>query len=256
MPGLRREEVAMLAGMSVDYYTRIERGNLRGVSDEVLHCLAEALRLDEAERGHLFDLARAANAGGAARARTRRGSGQLRPVVQRMLDAMDTMPAFVRNGRLDIVGSNLLGRALYSPVYDFAARAGADTVNTARFQFLAPEAAASYWGDQAPRIRHDAVAILRAEAGRNPYDKELSDLVGELSTRSMEFRQLWANHDVRYHRSGTKVFHHPVVGRLELDYEALLLPADEGLQLNVYTAPVGRRRTTGSGCSPHGPTGR
>ncbi|APF40537.1 helix-turn-helix domain-containing protein [Neomicrococcus aestuarii] len=237
VPGLRREEVAMLAGVSVDYYTRLERGNLRGVSDEVLYALAEALQLDDAERSHLFDLSRAANAGGAARARApRRSNSVLRPVLQRMLDSMESVPAFVRNGRLDVVGANALGRALYSPLYDFAARTGSSVVNSARFQFLDPEAAAAYWGDQSDRIMHDAVAILRAQAGQNPYDKSLTDLVGELSTRSEDFRRLWANHDVRHHRSGTKTFHHPVVGVLELDYEALLLPADPGLQLNVYTA--------------------
>ncbi|GAA2561295.1 transcriptional regulator with XRE-family HTH domain [Neomicrococcus aestuarii] len=237
VPGLRREEVAMLAGVSVDYYTRLERGNLRGVSDEVLYALAEALQLDDAERSHLFDLSRAANAGGAARARApRRSNSVLRPVLQRMLDSMESVPAFVRNGRLDVVGANALGRALYSPLYDFAARTGSSVVNSARFQFLDPEAAAAYWGDQSDRIMHDSVAILRAQAGQNPYDKSLTDLVGELSTRSEDFRGLWANHDVRHHRSGTKTFHHPVVGALELDYEALLLPADPGLQLNVYTA--------------------
>lgn len=237
VPGLRREEVAMLAGVSVDYYTRLERGNLRGVSDEVLYALAEALQLDDAERSHLFDLSRAANAGGAARARApRRSNSVLRPVLQRMLDSMESVPAFVRNGRLDVVGANALGRALYSPLYDFAARTGSSVVNSARFQFLDPEAAAAYWGDQSDRIMHDSVAILRAQAGQNPYDKSLTDLVGELSTRSEDFRGLWANHDVRHHRSGTKTFHHPVVGALELEYEALLLPADPGLQLNVYTA--------------------
>lgn len=230
----------MLAGVSVDYYTRLERGNLRGVSEEVLHALAEALQLDEAERGHLFDLAQAARAGGAGKSRARRRpTPVLRPVVQRVLDSMNTSPAFVRNGRLDILGANTLGRALYSPLYDFAARTGSDHVNTARFQFLAPASAEAFWGNQFDRINHDAVAILHAEAGRNPYDKALTNLVGELSTRSEDFRLLWANHDVRYHRSGTKTFHHPAVGTLELDYEALILPADAGLQLNVYTAPAG-----------------
>ena len=240
VPGLRREEVAMLAGVSVDYYTRLERGNLRGVSEEVLHALAEALRLDEAERGHLFDLAHAANAGGVAKSRARRGhSPVLRPVIQRILDAMENAPAFVRNGRLDVLGANTLGRALYSPLYDFASRTGHEAVNTARFQFLDPTSARSFWGDQSDRMNHDAVAILRAEARRNPYDKALSNLVGELSTRSEDFRRLWANHDVRYHRSGTKTFQHPAVGTLQLDYEALVLPGDTGLQVNVYTAPIG-----------------
>jgi transcriptional regulator with XRE-family HTH domain len=240
VPGLRREEVAMLAGVSVDYYTRLERGNLSGASEEVLEALAEALQLDEAERGHLFDLARAANASGAARSRARSAPApRLRPVVQRILDSLEHAPAFVRNGRLDVLGANLLGRALYSPLYDSPERIAKRPVNTARFQFLDPVAARAFWGEQTDRLAHDAVAILRAEAGHDPYDRNLTDLVGELSTRSEDFRRLWASHDVRFHRSGTKVFHHPVVGQLELDYEALVLPADPGLQLNVYTAAPG-----------------
>ncbi len=238
VPGLRREEVAMLAGVSVDYYTRMERGNLAGVSEEILESLAEALQLDEAEHGHLFDLARAANASGAARSRARRTPAPvLRPVVQRIIDALDA-PAFIRNARLDVLGANVLGRALYAPLYDSPSHVGGQ-VNTARFQFLDPGAAREFWGAKAERMAHDAVAILRAEAGHNPYDKRLTDLVGELSTRSEDFRRLWASHDVRYHRSGTKVFHHPAVGLLELDYEALVLPADPGLQINVYTAVAG-----------------
>lgn len=240
VPGLRREEVAMLAGVSVDYYTRLERGNLGGVSEEVLEALAEALQLDEAEHRHLFDLARSANASGAARKRARRTPAPvLRPAVQRILDSMTGAPAFVRNGRLDVLGTNALGRALYSPLYDSPERIAQRPVNSARFNFLDPEAARAFWGDQAARFARDGVAILRAEAGRNPYDSALTALVGELSTRSEEFRRLWASHDVRLHRTGTKVFYHPVVGRLELDYEALELPVDAGLQINVYTALPG-----------------
>lgn len=240
VPGLRREEVAMLAGVSVDYYTRLERGNLGGVSQEVLEALVDALQLDEAERDHLFALARTANTSGAARSREKRTPAPtLRPVVQRILDSLSGAPAFVRNGRLDVLGANPLGRALYSPLYDSPERIVNKPVNSARFQFLDPVAAQAFWGDRYERIAHDAVAILRAEAGRNPYDKALTALVGELSTRSEDFRRLWASHDVRLHRTGTKVFHHPVVGRLELDYEALELPADTGLQINVYTAAPG-----------------
>ncbi|MCK0115844.1 helix-turn-helix transcriptional regulator [Isoptericola sp. S6320L] len=240
VPGLRREEVAMLAGVSVDYYTRLERGNLSGVSEEVLEALAQALQLDEAERTHLFHLARAANASGAARSRARSTQApSLRPVVQRILDSMQGAPAFVRNGRLDVLGANLMGRALYAPLYDSPERIATKPVNSARFQFLDPEPARAFWGDAYERIAHDAVAILRAEAGRNPYDKHLTALVGELSTRSEDFRRLWASHDVRLHRTGTKVFFHPGVGRLELQYEGLTLEADAGLRLNVYTAQPG-----------------
>ncbi|WP_328396170.1 helix-turn-helix transcriptional regulator [Nocardia sp. NBC_00416] len=240
VPGLRREEVAMLAGVSVDYYTRLERGNLGGVSEEVLESLAEALQLDEAERGHLFDLARTANASGAARSRARRAPAPtLRPVVQRILDSMDSAPAFVRNGRLDVLGANALGRALYAPMYDSPERVPNQPINTARFHFLDTPAAQQFWGDRWEKTARDAVAILRGAAGRNPYDRALTELVGELSTRSEEFGRMWAAHDVRLHRTGTKVFHHPAVGRLELDYEALALTADTGLQLNVYTAAPG-----------------
>lgn len=229
----------MLAGVSVDYYTRLERGNLGGVSEQVLEALAEALQLDEAERLHLQDLARAANASGAARSRARRAAPPtLRPSVQRVLDAM-TAPAVVRNGRLDVLGTNLLGRALYAPMAASPSQVPGAPLSSARFHFLDPAGAQRYWGDAWAKVAHDAVAILRAEAGRNPYDTALTALVGELSTRSEDFGRLWASHDVRLHRTGTKVFHHPEVGRLELDYEALVLPADTGLQMNVYTAVPG-----------------
>jgi transcriptional regulator with XRE-family HTH domain len=228
VPGLRREEVAMLAGMSVDYYTRLERGNLSGASEGVLESLAHALQLDEAERGHLFDLARTAKA--SPRARNRRPTPpKVRPVVQRILDSMDGVPAFVRNGRLDVMASNVLGEALYSVMYVDPTR----PVNHARFLFLSPQAA-GFWEDW-DKAAHNTVAILRAEAGRNPYDKALSDLVGELSTRSDAFRTLWASHDVRNHRTGHKVLNHPVVGRLELAYEAFDLPADTGLTILAYS---------------------
>lgn len=229
VPGLRREEVAMLAGVSVDYYTRLERGNLGGVSEGVLDALAGALQLDEAERTHLFDLARTAGPQ-PARARRRPAARHVRPSVQAMLDAMIGAPAVVRNDRLDILASNALGRALYSPVYRDPAR----PANHARFAFLDPQAK-DFWIEW-ERAANDTVGILRAEAGRHPYDRALSDLVGELSTRSEDFRTRWATHDVHLHRGGTKLINHPVVGRLELDYDTLQLPADPGLTMLVYTA--------------------
>lgn len=232
VPGLRREEVAMLAGVSVDYYTRLERGNLGGVSDSVLDALAGALQLDEAERTHLFDLARAA-ATTPAKARRRPTSSHVRPSIQAMLDAMTGAPAVVRNDRLDILATNRLGRALYAPVFRDPVR----PANNARFTFLDP-AARDYWDDW-NRAADDTVGILRGLAGRNPYDKSLTDLVGELSTRSEEFRTRWAAHDVRLHRTGRKVVHHPVVGRLELMYDVLQLPADPGLTMLAYTAEPG-----------------
>ena len=228
VPGLRREEVALLAGVSVDYYTRLERGNAAGVSDTVLEALARALRLDETERAHLFDLTRAAHT--STTRRRRRPQQRIRPTVQHMLDAMSGVPAFVRNGRLDIVGTNRLFRALYSQHFDDAAQ----PQNTALFLFLDPRATTFYldWD----RVAHDVVAVLRAEAGRDPYDRELSNLVGELSTRSEPFRKLWAAHNVRSHDTGLKRFHHPVVGELNLTFESMELVADPGLTMTVYTA--------------------
>ena len=230
--GLRREEVSMLAGVSVDYYTRLERGNLKGVSDGVLESVATALQLDEAERSHLFDLARAA---GTSIAATRRRSepATVRLSMQAMLDALTGAPAVVRNDRLDILADNALSRALYAPLYADPRR----PANHARFAFLDP-AAKDFWIDWS-RAADDTVGILRGLAGRNPYDKGLTDLVGELSTRSEEFRTRWAAHEVRLHRTGRKLIHHPVVGRLELMYDTLHLPADVGLTMLVYTAEPG-----------------
>jgi transcriptional regulator with XRE-family HTH domain len=231
VPGLRREEVALLAGVSVDYYTRLERGNLGGVSEGVLDALAQALQLDEAERGHLFDLARAANT--TAPTRRRPTQQRVRPGIQRILDAMTDAPADVRNGRRDILAANRLGYALYSELFIDPVR----PANIARFVFLSPRAQDFFpdWEGTA----NDLVANLRTEAGRNPYDRGLQDLVGELSTRSQEFRTRWAAHNVRQHQTGRKRLHHPVVGDLELTYEVLALPADPGLSLVVYGAEPG-----------------
>ncbi|KJL38640.1 hypothetical protein RS81_02435 [Microbacterium terrae] len=228
--GLRREEVAMLAGVSVDYYVRLERGNLAGASESVLDSLATALQLDDAERQHLFDLARAA---GPAPRRRRNPANAVRPAVQQVLDAIADAPAWVRNGRHDIIATNALGRALYSPVFDDPHR----PVNTTRFAYLNP-AAREFWRDY-DQILHDAASMLRMEAGRNPHDPELIRLVGELSTSSETFRERWASRDVKFHRSGMKRLHHPVVGDLDLQYESMELPSEPGLVLNVYTAPAG-----------------
>lgn len=235
--GLRREEVALLAGVSVDYYTRLERGNAAGVSDTVLEALARALQLDDTERRHLFDLVRVAQP--ATTRRRHRARQQIRPVVQQMLDAMTTVPAFVRNGRLDILGANRLGRALYSQHFD----SHAQPPNTARFVFL-DDRSTSYYADW-NTISADVVAILRAEAGRDPYDRDLSDLVGELSTRSELFRTLWAAHNVRTHDTGIKHVHHPLVGELNLNFEAMEFVADPGLTMFVYTAEPGSRSEEG-----------
>jgi transcriptional regulator with XRE-family HTH domain len=237
VPGLRREEVALLAGVSVEYYTRLERGNAHGVSESVLEALVRALQLDEAERAHLFDLARASSA--TSRPRRRPGQQRVRPGVQQLLDAMTDVPAFVQNGRLDVLAANTLFRALYSDLFDDVEPRGgaARPPNHARYTFLDPRSADFYpdW-DGAAAV---GVSLLRAEAGRNPDDRVLTELIGELTTRSDRFSALWATHNVRWHTTGTKHFHHRVVGDLSLAYEGLALTADHGLTLLTYTAEPG-----------------
>jgi transcriptional regulator with XRE-family HTH domain len=229
--GLRREEVAMLAGVSVDYYNRLERGNLQGVSESVLDSISKALQLDEAEHAHLFDLARAANLSPAKR---RKSSPQkIRPSVQRLLDSMTDAPAWVRNNRHDFLAGNKLAFALYADMFADPVR----PANAARFVFLS-EKAKEFWPNW-ERTADDIVAMLRSEAGSNPYDRDLSNLIGELSTRSETFRIRWAAHNVRFHRTGTKNLHHSVVGDLELSYEAMELTSDPGLTFLAYTAEPG-----------------
>jgi transcriptional regulator with XRE-family HTH domain len=236
--GLRREEVALLAGISVDYYVRMERGSLTGASDGVLDAVASALHLDEAERDHLFQLARQSRAPGGPR--RRRPAVTVRPALQQVLDAITDAPAWICNGRYDVLAVNPLARALYSPLLADPRR----PANTARFVYLDSEAAEKFFVDY-DRIAGDVAAKLRMEAGRNPHDEELIALVGELSTRSELFRQRWASQDVRFHRSGRKRVHHPVVGRLDLDVESMELTADPGLLLNVYTAAAGTAAADG-----------
>lgn len=226
--GLRREEVAMLAGVSVDYYVRMERGALGGASESVLDALADALRLDEAERTHLFALARASGEHGTRRRKA--APAGVRPAIQQVLDAITDAPAWVRNARHDILAMNQLARALYAPVLADPRR----PANTTRFVYLDP-AAEEFFVDHA-RIAKDAAAMLRLEAGRNPHDKALIELIGELSTRSELFRRRWAAHDVKFHRSGQKRLRHPIVGQLDLDFESLELASEPGYVLNVYTA--------------------
>jgi hypothetical protein len=233
VPGLRREEVAVLAGVSVPYYTRLERGDLAGASDSVLEALARALQLDDAERAHLFDLARAAQPIGRP-PRRRPAKHRIRPSVQQLMDAMTGAAAHIGNDRLDILGANPLGRAVFPEMF-----ADHERPNAARFVFLDPRARDFYvdWD----RIARDVVATLRSAAGRNPYDRDLTDLVGELSTRSDVFRQHWAKHDVRFHISGVKRLHHAQVGDLELNYERLEVVFDSGLTIFAYTADPGTR---------------
>ncbi|MFI6335770.1 helix-turn-helix transcriptional regulator [Streptomyces sp. NPDC050535] len=231
--GLRRGEVATLAGVSVEYYTRLERGNLRGVSDSVLDALSRALRLDDTERMYLYDLAHAAGPAPEARARKRAVRPTVRPSVARIVEGMPGLPACVMNSRLDALAANPLCRALYSEMY-------ADPTcgaNVARFSFLTP-AARRFYVDWEHMARF-AVGALRIEAGKNPYDRELSNLIGELSTRSEAFRVMWGSQDVHVFRQSTKRLNHPVVGFLEVDQETMNLPDESGLSVLVYSAPPG-----------------
>ncbi len=232
VPGLRREEVALLTGISVEYYARMERGDLRGVSLEVLDSLARALQLDEAETNHLADLARAAGPP-PQRRRSRPAEQTVMPMLQRFLDAVTGAPMWVRDRRLDFVAANSLGRALYAPILDDVASQG----NTARFTFLNPASQVFFpdWEDNADEV----VATLRTYAGQDPHDKRLTDLIGELVTRSDTFRLRWARHDVRHHRAGLKRVRHPVVGDLELTYQAMELPMNRDWLMFAFTAEPG-----------------
>ena len=232
VPGLRREEVALLAGISVDYYAKMERGDLRGVSPEILESVARALHLDDAEVDHLVDLAAASS----HLAPTRRKSATPSPVspnLRRVLDAITEAPAWIRGRRMTIQATNALAGALYRPVLADEVSRG----NLARFLFFSPAARAFFpdWEHNAD----DVVATMRIYAGHNPTDKALTDLVGELVTRSEPFRTRWAAHNVRHHRSGTKRIHHPEVGDLTLHYEGMELPEHPDLFMYVYTAQPG-----------------
>jgi transcriptional regulator with XRE-family HTH domain len=234
VPGLRRSEVASLAGVSVEYYAKLERGALGGVSAGVLDAIARALQLDDAERRHLFHLAQAAD-GTSAAMRPRRSPSRwsgIRPGLQWALDSVTTGPAIVGNNRSDLLGANHLGRALYADVY-------ADPTappNLARFAFL--DAAARLYPDW-DYTADVTVANLRTAAGQDPHDKDLHDLIGELSTRSDEFRRRWGSHNVRIHAGGLKHYHHAVVGDLALSYETMDLRSDPGLSMTVFTAEPG-----------------
>ncbi|EHI39524.1 transcriptional regulator [Rhodococcus opacus PD630] len=232
VPGLRREEVALLAGISIDYYARMERGNLAGVSDDVLDSLSRALQLDEAETRHLYDLTRAAQPQ-PSRRRKRGDDRTARPSLRRFLDAITGTPTWVCNQRMDFIAANPLGHALLAPLLTDPANQG----NNARFVFLSPAARTYYpaW----ERGADDIVANLRAYAGRNPLDKGLTDLIGELVTRSDDFRIRWSVGKARFHRSGVERIHHPEVGELEFDYEAMELTDSPGWTMFGYTAESG-----------------
>jgi transcriptional regulator with XRE-family HTH domain len=235
VPGLRRGEVAALAGVSIEYYSKLERGALAGVSASVLDAIARALQLDDAERGYLFNLAHAAD-GTSAGMRPRRRPAKRwtpRPSLNWVLDTI-TAPAIVRNGRMDLLATNHLGRAMHSSLYDSDP---SGQPNFARYTFLNDDSHRFYpdWDTAADTC----VAILRTEAGRDPFEKGLHDLVGELSTRSEDFRRRWSAHNVRYHGAGSKHFHHSVVGDLELAYESVDMISEPGLTLTIYAAEPG-----------------
>lgn len=238
VPGLRREEVAVLAGVSPDWYARLEKGNITGVSEEVLASVARALNLGTEETRYLFELANAAKPNRRRAPRTK-DAGEVAPRVQWMLDSMGMSAAFVRNGRLDVLASNALARALHAPMFTSETTAAHGHASFARFHFLDP-AARDFFIDWEGGAAATA-ALLRAQAGRQPNDRALRDLVGELSTLSPEFRKLWASHDIRFVHDGVKRLQHPVVGYLELTYQWLELPTLQGapLGLNVYTAEPG-----------------
>ena len=230
VPGLRREEVAMLAGVSLDYYTRLERGNVRGASESVLNAIARALQLNDVEREYLFDLARSAPRAATARKPKTSSKQSLRTSVQRVLDNL-TVPAVVWNPQQDLIASNLMGRALFSPHFE------AERPNLARFIFLDPRAKDFYvdW----PLARRMTAAMLRLEAGRDPLNSDLTALIGELSTLSHEFRKNWAEREVHEHRTGQKFYRHPEVGVIEITFDVFEMPGEAGLSIGTYSVEEG-----------------
>ncbi|GEC09202.1 transcriptional regulator [Streptomyces spinoverrucosus] len=237
VPGLRREEVAVLAGVSTEWYTRLEKGHISGVSEDVLDAVARALQLDEDERTYLFDLAMAAQP--SSRTPRRRKAVDIPPRVQWLLDSITLSAAFVTNGRLDIVATNALARALFSPLFDSETTDERGRPNFARYWFLDP--GSHHFIADWDGATNATAALLRAEAGRYPQDKALRELIGELSTVSAEFRTRWAAHNVRIHHGGVKRFHHPDAGPLELTYQPLDMPLSthEAHALTIYTAEPG-----------------
>ena len=227
VPGLRREEVAALAGVSVDYYVRMERGHRLNVSHAVLDTLARALRLDATERAYLFAVAQPSQN---RRRRTPPRPQRVRPGLYQVLTTLEHTPALVLGRRLDVLASNRMARALLT---DFTTLPHKDQ-NMVRFLFCDQAARELYrhWDTVASEI----VASLRLEAGRHPDDPQLTDLVGELCVHDEDFRRWWADHNVHQRTHGTKHFHHPLVGELSLQYESLTLPADPDQRLIIYTA--------------------
>lgn len=230
--GLRREEVASLAGVSPEYYIRLERGQATSPSAGVVDSIAAVLRLDDDERAHL-DRLLAALTPEAHKRRKTATKDRVSPGIRVLLDSIEHLPAVVFNSRLDILAINDLGRALYGPVLDIDGPA-----NTARFLFLDEHAARRLFPEW-DRIANDTASMLRIEAGRRPDAPALIALIGELSTRSQAFRTRWAAHDVKTHRAGAKVFRHPVIGEITLPFENLSVDAAGDQVLTVFTPQPG-----------------
>jgi transcriptional regulator with XRE-family HTH domain len=231
VPGLRREEVAQLAGVSTAYYTRMERGDLSGVSESVLFALVRALHLDDAESAHLFDLSRAAT--GPRREPRAKPEARVSPLVSQLLDTMRDVPAIAMNRVTTAAGSNALGRALFPLLFP----TDGSSVNSARSLFL-DERSKEFYPDWETSARQ-AVSALRLLAGQDPSDRALMALVGELATRSADFRTWWGGHTVRTHNTGIKRINHPVVGEMTLSYETLVLPSSRGIVIATYLAEPG-----------------
>jgi transcriptional regulator with XRE-family HTH domain len=233
VPGLRREELAALAGVSVSWYTRLERGDTVGASDAVLESIARTLQLDDLERQHLVRLARGIQTSVTKPSGRKPAARTIRPTLQLVLDQMTDLPAIVQNGRADIVAMNSLGRAFYSGLI----ASSTASMNHARYIHLDPGSQVFYreWDE----IASNSAAMLHVAAAKDPLDQDLSNLIGELATRSADFRVRWAARDVHEHQSGVKHVHHDLVGEIELTYETLALPGHPGLMLYVNAAAPG-----------------
>ncbi|PRY40762.1 helix-turn-helix transcriptional regulator [Umezawaea tangerina] len=224
VPGLRRDEVASLAGVSVEYYVRLEQGRTAGVSDSVLDAVGRALRLSDVERTHLHNLVRPADGSS--------GSTPVSPTVQRLIDLMDSVPAMVLGKHLDVLAYNRLADA----VYGFSALPAAER-NMARRAFLNPTAHLFY--PEWDAVAEETVAYLRLEAGRFPEDPELASLVGELSIKNEVFGRLWARHDVKDKVFGRKLVNHDLVGELQVEWQTFMLPGEVGQHLLTYVPVPG-----------------
>ncbi|WP_119729037.1 helix-turn-helix domain-containing protein [Thermomonospora amylolytica] len=232
VPGLRREELAQLAGVSVDYYVRLEQGRTQNVSEEVLAAVAQALRLDETEYTHLRNLARPVRRARRPAARAE-WAEKVRPGLQRLLDMAEGVPAYVMGRRGDVLAWNRLAATVF---VDFGALPPAER-NWVRMIFLNDEVRRLF-ADWTGKAR-ETVGFLRLQAGAHPDDRELAALVGELSVKSEDFRRWWADHNVKEKTHGRKVIRHPQVGELALDYESLRPVGESDQVLVTYTAPAG-----------------